>query len=360
MALEIIQKDIDNNQLPPVYLWYGEDRYTLIEALHLLKDFFQNEDPSGSGIEVFLGKDSTAQIVVASANTSSFFSRRLVIFDDIPYFNQGKGKGKTKSSAKASAEDGQEESDSLGRNEGEDIDSLLEYLQNPNPATCLVLISEKVNRGRKIFKAIAKVGKVLEFSYPKGQAEWLAWIQKEAKSRGKRLSPATASFLLEWAGHHTGILSRELDKLILYTGEKPEISREDISRVCIPLIETTIFNMLDAIASGKAGDALLKLKEVLGQEYHLKVHTMIVRQVRLLLAGSLLRKRGETVRKFMEVTGIRSSFEGNKVFRQASAFSPEKLAKALEDCLQTELALKSSAGNPHLLLEMMIIRFCQK
>jgi DNA polymerase-3 subunit delta len=352
MSLEVVRQDIDKNQLPPVYLWYGEDRYTLIEALHLLKDYFQKEDPSGSGIEVFLGKDSPSQIVVASANTSSFFSRRLVVFDDIPYFKQDKGK------VISNAEDTREELKYLDRNEGEDL--LREYLQNPNPATCLVLISEKVNRGRKIFKTIAKVGKVLEFSYPKGQAQWLTWIQKEAKARGKILSPATASFLVEWAGHHTGVLSRELDKLIFYTGEKPEIGREDIRRVCIPLSETTIFNMLDAIAAGKTGEALLKLKEVLAQEYHLKVHTMIVRQVRFLLAGSLIRKRGETVREFMEVTGIRSSFEGNKIFRQASAFSPEKLAKALEDCLQTELALKSSGGNPHLLLEMMIIRLGQK
>lgn len=355
MSLEIVKTDLRNNQIPPVYLWYGEDRYSLTEALKLLKDFFQADDPSGSGIEAFLGKDIALQRIIEAANTSSFFSRRLVIVDDIPYFNQGKSK------VQAEDEDGKE---SAGRSdltgEGEDTDGLLEYLQNPNPATCLVLISEKANRGRKLFKAIAKAGKVLEFSYPKGQAEWLSWVQKEAKARDKKINSPTASFLIEWVGHHTGILSRELDKLALYTGKKPEIRKEDIEEVCVPLIETTVFAMLDAIAAGKAGDALLKLKEVLSQEYYLKVHTMLVRQVRLLLAGTLLRRRGASVEKFMEVTGIRSSYEGNKVFRQAAAFSPKKLAEAMEDCLQTELALKTGSSNPDLLLEMMIIRFCQK
>lgn len=354
MSIETVKKDLRNNQIPPVYLWYGEDRYSLTEALHLLKGIFLEEDPSGSGIEVFSGKEIALQDVVEAANTSSFFSRRLVIFDDIPFFNQGKGK------VNVVNKDEEEGDPSATMSKGEDTDSILEYLQNPNPVTCLVLISEKANKGRKIFKAIAKTGKIIEFSYPKGQAEWLTWVQKEVKSREKSISPSAASFLVEWAGHHTGILSRELDKLTLFIGEKKEINKADISKVCIPLIETKVFAMLDAISVGKTGDALRKLKEVLSQEYHLKVHTMIVRQVRLLLAGSLLRKRGGSAEELMKITGISSSFEGNKIFRQAAYFSPQKLAKAMEDCLQTELALKSSGGNPHLLLEMMVIRFCKK
>jgi len=353
MSVEIVKKDIANNQIPPIYLWYGEDRYSLIEGLKVLKAFFQIEDPSGSGIELFMGKDIAPEEVAEAANTSSFFSRRLVIVDDIPYFNQGKAKSDVK------GEGSKADSDASGGGEGINVDRLLEYCQNPNPDTCLVLISEKVNRGRKLFKEIMKSGKVITFAYPKGQPEWTTWIQTQAKARNKSMNPSTASYFLDCVGHHTGILSQEIDKLSLYTGDKPEIRRQDIDAVCIPLIETTVFAMLDAIAAGNAHHAIQKLTEVLSQEYHLKVHTMIVRQIRLLLAGSILRKRGQTVEQLMDITGIRSPFEGNKIFRQAASFSPEKLASAMEDCLQTELALKSSGGNPHLLLEMMVIRFCQ-
>jgi len=355
MSLETVKKDIQNNQIPPIYLWYGEDRYSLTEALKALKAVFLAEDPSGSGIEVFLGKEITTEEVAGSANTSSFFSRRLVIVDDIPYFSQGKGK------ADGQEDDGTRlETDPAGEAEGPNTDRLLAYCQNPNPATCLVLISEKVNRGRKLYKEISKAGKIIEFAYPKGQAEWLAWIAKETKAREKNIKPSTAAYLLERVGHNTGILSQELDKLCLYIGKKEDISQADIDAVCISLIETTVFAMLDAIAAGNSREAIQKLSDVLSQEYFLKVHTMFVRQIRLLLAASVLRQRRGTVERFMEVTGIRSPFEGNKIFRQAAGFTPEKLCRALEDCLQTELALKSSGGNPHLLLEMMVIRFCRK
>ena len=328
MSLQIVKKDIENENIPPVYLWYGEDRYTLTEALQALKKIFLREDPSGSEIEVFFDKETSLEYIVEAANSSSFFSRRLVIVDG------------------------------PGFAEGVNDNSLLDYCRNPNPAACLVLISEKINRGRKIFKEILKAGKVLEFTYPKGQNEWQVWDQNAAKLRGKNINPATASFLVEWAGHNTGILSQEIDKASSYAGENPSISKDDIRKVCIPLVETTVFAMVDAIAAGNTADALQKLREVLSQEHYLKVYTMIVRQIRLLLAGTLVRKKGEPVERFMEITGIRSSFEGNKIFRQSSGFSSKKLAVAMEDCLQTELALKSSGGNPDLLLELMVIRFC--
>ncbi|NLI92420.1 MAG: DNA polymerase III subunit delta [Peptococcaceae bacterium] len=354
MSLETVKKDIQNNLISPVYLWYGEDRYSLAEALKILKEVFLREDPSGCGIETYLGKEISPEEVVEASNTSSFFSRRLVIVDDIPYFNQGKGNSNSGETNR------REEIESSEGSEGSNLDRLINYCQNPNPAACLVLISEKANRGRKLYKEIAKAGKVLEFTYPKGQTEWLHWVQKEAKIRGKIINASAASFLVESAGHHTGILSQELDKLCLYVGDKPEINQDDISAVSIPLIETSVFAMLDAIAAGNSSTAIHRLTEVLSQEYFLKVHTMIVRQIRLLLAGSILRQRGGTVEKLMEITGIRSSFEANKIFRQAAGFTPEKLCLAMEDCLKTELSLKSSGGNPHLLLEMMVIRFCQK
>ena len=184
------------------------------------------------------------------------------------------------------------------------------------------------------------------------------WVQREAKIRGKNISSANAIFLADWAGHHTGILAQEIDKLTLYLGERPDINKEDITHVCVPVVETTIFAMLDAIAGGNSHDALQKLREVMSQEYHLRVHAMIVRQIRLLLAASLVQKKGEKVENLINYVKI-SPYEAKKVFRQAMNFSPANLALAMEECLETDLALKRS-GDPNLLLEMMVINFCKK
>lgn len=353
MTLKRIKMDIQAGDIPPVYLWYGEDRFSIIEALKALKQVFLEEDSSGSGIEHFSGKEVTAGRICESANTASFFSRRLVVVDDIPFFSQTKTKHGTGEEAQ------EEKADLTDPAHNDDISELLNYCEQPNPSACLVLISDKANKGRKLYKAIASNGKAVEFSYPGSRQEWQEWVLREVRSRGRNIDFSTASFLVEWSGHHPGILVQELDKLTLYLGKKYEISKEDIKRVCIPLVETTVFAMLDAVSSGKSAEALQRLGEVMSQEHYLKVHTMIVRQIRLLLAASMVRKQGGTLKRFMEVTGIRTGFEGNKVFGQAARFSPEILACHLEECFRTDMALKSSAGSPRLLLEIMIIRLCR-
>jgi DNA polymerase-3 subunit delta len=354
MTLDIIKHDIENHGIPPVYLWYGEDRYSLTEALKLLKNYYLLDDPSGSNTELLNGKEQTREEMIQAANMTAFFSGKLVVVDDLPYFSAGRSKGVSES------ENSAEETERSDSGRESDPDILLEYCLNPNPSTCLVLISEKVNKGRKLFKEINKNGKTVEFAFPKGQSEWMAWLQKQAHQNGKNLSVPVASFLLEWAGHQTGVLSQELAKLALYTGKKQNIEIEDIRKISLPMIETTVFAMLDAIAAENTKDALARLSEVLSQEHYLKVHTMIVRHIRLLLAASIWRARKGTVNDFMGTAGIRTFFEGNKLFQQADSFSTVRLAEAMEDCLQTELALKSSGGNPQLLLEIMVIRLCKK
>ncbi|UWG96880.1 DNA polymerase III subunit delta [Dehalobacter sp. DCM] len=354
MTLDAVKIDIANNKIPMIYLWYGEDRYSLMEAVTTIKRHYLQEDPSGSNIEILNGKEHSQEDIVQVANTTAFFSGKLIIVDDFQYFNSGRSKGNIDTDSE------NEELESAGSDKGSDSEALLAYCQNPNPSSCLIVITEKVNKGRKLYKEINKCGKIIEFPFPKGQTEWIAWVQKEARQNGKSLNTTTASFLLDWAGHQTGILSQEIAKLALYTGEKQTIGVDDIQKICLPMIETTVFAMLDAIASGNKKEALRKMQEVLGQEHYLKVHTMIVRQIRLLLAASIWRSRRGTVNDFMETAGIRTPFEGNKIFQQAASFSPSILAKAMENCLQTELALKSSGGDPQLLLEMMVIRLCSK
>ncbi|MFA6807749.1 MAG: DNA polymerase III subunit delta [Eubacteriales bacterium] len=351
-SLDLIKNDIEQNNDSSVYLLYGEDDFLIREALKILKGSFLAEDPSGSSIELLSGKEASVDIIVEAANTASFFSRRLVIVDDIQYFNSSRSKKET-----------EEKKDKLANaadDEGQDTILLQEYCKNPNPASCLVLISEKANKGRKLYKAIVKCGKVIEFAYPKRYQEWQVRVVEAVKSRGKTIKPVDASFLIDWVGHYTGIINQEISKLVLYVGDKKEIKRDDIAQVCVPMAETTIFAMVDAIASGFPGEAIKKLREVLEQEYYLKVLSMIVRQIRLILAACLIRAKGGSVEQLMEIAGVRSPFEANKIFRQASSFTPQKLIVAMEDCLKTEVAMKSSGGDPNFLLEIMVIKFCSK
>ena len=336
--LERIKESVSSGRPANICLWYGEERFFLKEALKILKSLYYADDPSGSGIEQVSAKELSPAGIVERANTMSFFARRLLIVEDVPYFQAAK---KNANMDKQTA----------------DLGPFFDYFANPNPSACLLFIAESVNRGGKLYKALAQTGEVLEFVSPKRTQEWLAWLQVEVRMRDKVMPAQTAVLFLDWAGRHTGVLCRELDKLCLYVGERRQITAEDIQALTPRSIETGIFDLLDAAAGRSAPKALRTLTEVMQKEPAIYVLTMLVRQIRLLLGCDSLRRSGGSS---AEVPGILkiSPYEAQKVWQQAAKFSTIQLNKALAECLRTDKALKTGGGDPKLLLETMLIKFC--
>ena len=328
--IERIKESIVRGKISPVYLWHGEDRFLIQEALHVLKSFYFMTDPSGSGIELVSAKELSPAGIVERANTMSFFANRLVVVEEVPYFQDG---------------------------QTADLEPFWDYFSNPNPSTCLLFIAGSVHRGRKFYKALDRVGEILEFCPPKRPQEWLAWVQSELKERDKSMDTQVVTQFIEWAGHHTGVLSQELDKLVIFIGDRKKITVEDIKAITPRTMEASIFDLLDAVASRTSAKALQTLHEVLREEHPLKVLALLVRQVRLLLGCNALRRRGGNVVEAPSMLGI-SPYEAQKVWQQSVRLSTEQLAKALSECLNTDLALKTGGGDPGLLLEIMIIKFC--
>lgn len=330
--IERIKESVTSGKISPVYLWYGEDRFLIQEGLKVLKSFYFMTDPSGSGIEYVSAKELSPAVIVERANTMSFFANRLVVVEDVTYFQDG---------------------------QTADLEPFMDYFANPNPTTCLLFIAESVHRGRKFYKALGKseTGEIMEFCAPKRPQDWLVWVQAELKARQKSMDTQVANQFIEWTGHHTGVLSQELDKLIVYVEGRQKITSEDIQAITPRSIETSIFDLLAAVANRSTGKALQALREVLRKEPALKVLAMLVRQVRLLLGCDALRRQGGNVAEIPSALGI-SPYEAQKIWQQSAQLSTKQLSKALSECLNTDLGLKTGGGDPGLLLEIMVLKFC--
>ncbi|CDX03254.1 DNA polymerase III, delta subunit [Desulfitobacterium hafniense DP7] len=328
--IDQVRQGIVKNQIPSVNLWYGEERFFIQEALQLLKNSYLAQDPSGSGIEILSGKSTGPEQIVEIANTVSFFGGKLIIVEDIPYFQDG---------------------------QGDALEPFFAYFENPNPGTCLVFLAQSVNRGRKFFKAIEKKGSILEFGSPKRQQEWSAWLDRELAARGKTMKPQVKALFLEWGGHQVGALSQELDKLALFV-EGKEIRTEDVRSLVPQAVEATVFELLDAVAARSAKEAVQKLQQVLRQEHSLKVLTLLSRQVRLLLGARAMRQQGRGAEEAPRLLGIKP-YEAQKIWQKAAQLTWEQLSWALRECLETDVAIKTGKGEPEFLLELMVVKFCE-
>lgn len=86
-----------------------------------------------------------------------------------------------------------------------------------------------------------------------------------ADKMGKKLSLPTASKIIYYCGTNLQTLRNELDKLVAFTGEREEITVDDVEKVVIKKLEARIFDLMDYVTLGntdKAYGLLYKLFEL--------------------------------------------------------------------------------------------------
>lgn len=271
-------------------------------------------------------------------------------------------------------------------------DQFEELLAQGLPAgNCLILTAEAVDKRKKIFKVIDKAGIILHFAESKGEAATRETLKLEAQkllSRyGKSLVPVAWIALGKKTGFQLRPSLNELQKLISFVGQRSVIEEKDVEAVVGKTREDSIFDLTTALAEKNAKSALLALKALLDQgTHHLMILTMISREIRLLLQASLLIRSGKLPRftpnmeygSFQKniypvVTGLAADVSPKEdllvkkhpfviynALRNCSRFSYPVLLNYLDDLLDMDRAMKSSATDPQLLLERFLIKACTK
>lgn len=265
-----------------------------------------------------------------------------------------------------------------------------ELLTQGLPAgNCLIMTAEAVDKRKKIFKVIDKSGIILHFGEIKGEAATRETLKAEAQKLldqcGKKLTPAAWIALGKKTGFQLRPSLNELQKLTSFVGERSAIEETDVEAVVGKTKEDSIFDLTTALAEKNARAALLALKGLLDQgEHHLMILTMISREIRLLLQASVLVRSGKLPRItpsmeygsfqkniYPAVLGLspaasrkedllvnKHPFVIYNALRHCSRFSYPVLLNYLDDLLDMDRAMKSSATDPQLLLERFLIKAC--
>lgn len=140
------------------------------------------------------------------------------------------------------------------------------FAANPSEAGCLVLVCNNFDGRTKLFKAVKKVGEVVECKPLQGRP-LTQWIISRAKDpHGKRMGAAAAARLQEQAGSGQEGLDQEISKLSLYVGGRMEITPADVDAVVGHYREQTVFAVMDAVSEGNARTALQEWHQVLATD----------------------------------------------------------------------------------------------
>jgi len=237
------------------------------------------------------------------------------------------------------------------------LEPLVDYANDPNPSTCLVLVGDKVDVRFKAFVALRKAGFLHVFAPLRDQA-LAGWLRGEARARKIELSNDAATALADLAGPELGRLSQALDQLALYTGGKP-IALDDVEELVSETRQRNVFELTKAIGAGDVPRALGLLANMLrNREPALRIQFMLARQMRQIWRAKELAAAGAARNEIASAVGM-SPYFLDDVLVPARRMSKAALARAFERLYQSDQALKSSRVDGDLIVSRLVQQLAQ-
>ena len=320
--------DIKKNRFKPVYLLYGPEDYLRKNYVQQLREALVPLDDM-MNFTRYQGDRTDPDEVIDMGMTEPFLvQKRVILLEDTGFFRSA-------------------------------CDQLADFFGRI-PDTLVVICSEEsVDKRGRLYKAAAKNGRAVEFAR-QSENRLVSWVISGMRSYEKEISPADAAMFVDRVGPEMGLLKNEIDKLVSYTGSRPAVTREDIDAITVVRLEDRIFEMISAIADRKQQRALNLFYDLLMlKESPIKILVLLGRYYNQLRKAKELADRNLPPKEIASQTGI-PSFSLKNALRIAGTYSMADLARALQDVVQTDEAIKTGRITDRLAVELLIIRLTSK
>ena len=238
-------------------------------------------------------------------------------------------------------------------------DKLADYLKQLPETSFFIFVEPQVDKRGKLYKACKEVGYIAEFNVQDEQT-LRRWILGRLNKEQKLITERALAVFMERTGSDMENIASELEKLLCYTLEKPDITETDVDAICTRQINNRIFDMIEAVASKRQEAALELYYDLLAlKEPPMRILFLIARQYNLLYQTKLLKGKGYDNKSIASKLGL-SPFIAGKYVTQASRFEKETLRKSLEQCVEAEENVKTGKMADNLSVELLIVQFSSK
>lgn len=319
-----LKKQIEKDNIAPLYLFLGEEEFIKKEALELLTQKLIQPGLESFNLNYLDAEETEIADIINLASTVPVGSeRRLVIVKNTHKFELSEKK------------------------------QLSDFLPKIAKTTCLVLLATELSEKDKLYTTTSNSGVIVQFVDFRG-VSLSKWIAEQFATKKKKIDSGTIKFLEETGGNNLNLLSREIEKIVTYVGERENIKKEDIEKVAVASERWKVYQLADQIVQKDTQKALGTLDEILlyGEtsstvNYWISDHFM-----------GLLRTKSYPKKDWaglVDYLGLgKRAFVAKKYSEQVKNFSHTQLEKAVEYLYQTELDLRSNLSSPKISLEVLI------
>jgi DNA polymerase-3 subunit delta len=332
LDLEALRRNINAGKLDRVYLFLGEDIKLVDRMVDAIEATIDAADRPFAVDRIYAGEASGTPVDIAASCRSlpMLGDKRLVVV------MRAERLLKPKRAAKAGNDDlVEEEAAADDESTATDFTALEDYLASPSPFATLVLVATEIDRTRRFTKKLVEKAQVVMFggirteprSGPAGAGAAAAGARKfvtdEMAREGRTMEPAAVKVLVDRSGEDISKLRGDLERLLLYVGDRKAISAADVDEVAANA--ATVQDDWAVTNALGAGDAARGLREL-----------------------ALRLERGDSPHA---IVGQLRWWVSNRLAES----SPDRVKPALDALLRTDLALKSSGGDDQVLLERLVV-----
>ena len=256
----------------------------------------------------------------------------------------------------------------------ERLAAIEEYCNNPNPDAIIVFVADHISipadarkmemqdkeRYQRIRDIMGPYCGIVELARVE-EGDAVRWITDYCASRGVKIESDAARELVDALGGDMMMISNELEKLILYVGEKKCIAPGDVETMVLAAKQRSLYQLTDAISSKDRVRALEVLDAILasgeGEEAaigHIYMLAKTFRQMLIILERNVRDQRMLWAALWQ---GFRvPPFAADDIIQQARRYKNRReLTRTIRLVAKADLALRSNPVSKRMVLERLVI-----
>jgi DNA polymerase-3 subunit delta len=193
------------------------------------------------------------------------------------------------------------------------------FISDPPPHATVVFVAGGLDRRRRPVKLLLERATWVDCGTIEDAADAERWAKTRAAREGVTLDPGAVRVLVERGGNDLVRLRSALERVMLYALGQPTITADDVKQVVAPAPDAQEeFGIANAVQNGNAAAALRQLAAALE-------------------------------------AGAAPYFLMGQLRWAAEKTPASRLRDAVDAVFRTDLALKSSGGDPRILLERLVV-----
>ena len=256
----------------------------------------------------------------------------------------------------------------------DDFAAIEQYVKNPNPDALLIFIADHISipadvrrmdyqdkeRFDRIRETLGEFCPMVELARVE-ESDAVRWTLDSAAAEEVKIDNDAARELVDALGGDMTMIAGELEKLILYAGERKKITLGDVETMVLAAKQRSLYELTDAISAKDRARALSILDAILasgdGEEASIGHLYMLARTFRQMLV--IVEKNVRDSRTIWQALwqGFRvPPFAADDVIRQARRYkSRREITRALRQIARADLALRSNPPSKRLVLENLVL-----